>query len=140
MNKLHQAILVFILSTSFVLAVDNFQVTANGAEYKDLKKGEGATAAIGDVATIHFIGWLDSNGARGREFFNTHIENKPVSFVIGTDKVMPGWNEGVIGMRAGGKRLLNLPHTLGYGSKGVQGIVPPNARLIMIIELVQLEQ
>ena len=131
---------LFLLCSGFALAADNFKTTAQGAQYKDLKTGEGATADIGDVATIHFIGWLDNNGAKGKEFFNTRKQNKPASFVIGTDKVMPGWNEGVIGMKQGGKRLLKLPPALGYGSKGVQEIVPPNARLILIIELVRLEK
>lgn len=143
MKRVHHTsllLLLFILGSGVSLAAGNFQLTAQGAEYKDLKKGVGAIAEIGDVATIHFTGWLDNKGAKGKEFFNTRKENKPVSFVVGTDKVMPGWNEGVIGMKPGGKRLLKLPHTLGYGSKGVQDFVPPNARLIMMIELVQLEK
>ena len=97
-------------------------------------------AAIGDVATIHFVGWLDSDAAKGKEFYNTRKEHKPVSFVVGTDKVMPGWNDGVTGMKQGGKRLLKLPPALGYGSKGVQDTIPPNARLIFVIDLIQLEK
>jgi FKBP-type peptidyl-prolyl cis-trans isomerase len=141
-DPLHLLILLFVLccATNTALAAGNFQPTPGGAEYKDLKTGEGQIANIGDVATIHFIGWLDSNGNKGREFFNTRKQNKPASFVIGTDKVMPGWNEAVIGMQEGGKRLVKLPPQLGYGSKGVQNIVPPNARLIMIIELLELKK
>jgi FKBP-type peptidyl-prolyl cis-trans isomerase len=130
---------LFLLCPAIVQAAGSFQSTARGAQYQDLKAGEGKMAKPGDVATIHFISWLDSNGAKGKEIYNTHKEGKTVSFVVGTDKVMPGWNEGVIGMKQGGKRLLKLPPALGYGGKGVQGIVPPNARLILIIDLVQLE-
>jgi peptidylprolyl isomerase len=89
---------------------------------------------------MHFTGWLDDNGRKGREFYNSRREGTPVSFVIGTDRVMPGWNDGIVGMQPGGKRLLLLPPALGYGAKGVQGIVPPNASLILIIELLDLEK
>lgn len=139
---IHKATLLlflFLLWPGIVQAADNFHSTARGAQYQDLKAGEGEMAKLGDVATIHFISWLDSNGAKGKEIYNTRREGKTVSFVVGTDKVMPGWNEGVIGMKQGGKRLLKLPPALGYGAKGVQEVVPPNARLILIIDLVQLK-
>jgi len=137
-RKIYLTLFLLLLGTGIAQAAGGFQLTSGGAQYKDLKTGEGSAARTGDVATIHFIGWLDDNGAKGREFINTRKLNQPVSFVIGTDKVMPGWNEGVIGMKPGGKRLLKLPPELGYGSKGVQGEVPPNARLILMIELVGL--
>ena len=131
---------MLLLCSGFVLAADNFQTTAQGAQYKDLKTGVGETTEIGDVVTIHFINWLDRNGAKGKEIYNTHKENKTVSFVVGTDRVMPGWNEGVIGMKQGGKRLLKLPPALGYGSKGILKTIPPNANLIFVIDLVQLKK
>ena len=121
-------------------AAGGFTTTARGLQYKDLKPGAGATAEVGDVATLHFIGWLDHNGGKGREIYDTHTRNVPVSFVIGTDRVMPAWNEGVIGMKPGGKRLIRVPPELGYGSRGVQDVVPPNAGLIFVIELLELEQ
>ena len=133
-------LILLSLSSGYVLAADNFQVTAQGAQYRDLKTGTGEIAGVGDVVTIHFIGWLDSNGAKGKEIYNTRRENKSVSFVVGTEKVMPGWNEGVIGMKQGGKRLIMLPPALGYGAKGVQEIIPPNARLVFVIDLVQLKK
>jgi FKBP-type peptidyl-prolyl cis-trans isomerase len=128
------------LCSGYVPAADNFQLTARGAHYKDLKEGTGEIAEVGDVATIHFIGWLDNHGANGKEIFNTRKEGVPVSFVVGTEKVMPGWNDCVIGMRQGGKRLLMLPPALGYGAKGVQEIIPPNAKLIFVIDLDQLNK
>ena len=131
---------MLLLCSGIVLAADNFQTTARGAQYKDLKTGVGETAEVGDVVTIHFINWLDRNGAKGKEIYNTRKENKTVSFVVGTDRVMPGWNEGVIGMKQGGKRLLKLPPALGYGSKGIQKVIPPNASLIFVIDLVQLKK
>ena len=89
---------------------------------------------------MHFIGWLDDRGFKGREFYNSRSQGEPVSFVIGTERVMPGWNDGIVGMRPGGRRLLLLPPALGYGAKGVQDIVPPDASLIFIIELLDLEK
>ena len=138
-NKIFISALLLLFSTS-VVAADNFLLTAQGAKYKDLKTGSGETAEAGDVVTIHFTGWLDSNGIKGKEIYNSRKENKRVSFVVGTDKVMPGWNEGVIGMKQGGKRLIMLPANLGYGAKGVEKTIPPNARLIFMFDLLQLEK
>ena len=126
--------------TGFVQAAESFQTTSRGAQYKDLKPGTGEPADVGDIVTIHFINWLENNGVQGKEIYNTRKENKTVSFVVGTDKVMPGWNEGVIGMKQGGRRLLKLPPALGYGAKGVPGVVPANARLIFVIDLIGLEK
>lgn len=123
-----------------LIAADAFQMTTQGLLYKDLKPGSGETAAMGDVATIHFTGWLDAAGQKGKEIYNSHRYNEPLSFVVGTDRVMQGWNEGVIGMRAGGKRLLKVPPSLGYGSKGVEDIIAPDARLIFIIDLIDVEK
>ncbi|MDX2487060.1 MAG: FKBP-type peptidyl-prolyl cis-trans isomerase [Gammaproteobacteria bacterium] len=132
--------ILLLLCLDITYAVDNFQLTAKGALYNDLKTGTGEMADIGDVATIHFTSWFDSNGAKGKEIYNTRRENQTVSFVVGTDKIMPGWNEGVIGMKTGGKRLLKLRPSLVYGAKGVHEIIPPNARLIFEIDLIQLKK
>ena len=119
---------------------DPMQTTPGGARYRDLQPGSGEIAAPGDIATMHFTGWIDDSGSKGREIYNSRSQGTPVSFVIGTDRVMPGWNDGIIGMQPGGRRLLFLPPALAYGDKGVQGIVPPAASLILIIELLDLEK
>jgi FKBP-type peptidyl-prolyl cis-trans isomerase len=111
-----------------------------GIKFKDLVVGTGAPAEVGDVAVMHFVGWIAHDGQRGREFFNTRSRGRPASFVVGTDRVMQGWNEGVIGMRAGGRRLLLVPPGLAYGEKGVQGIVPANAPLMFLIEMLEVEE
>jgi FKBP-type peptidyl-prolyl cis-trans isomerase len=134
-------IVLFLLAgTGQVLAESGFQDTENGARYRDLQTGTGPAAATGDVATMHFTGWLDDNGSKGRQFFNSRREGRPVSFVIGTERVMPGWNEGVAGMRAGGRRLLVLPPALGFGNRAVEDVIPANAGLIFVIELIELEK
>lgn len=132
--------LTLLLSPQLLIAANSFQQSANGALYKDLKPGSGEVAAFGDTVTIHFTGWFDSNGARGKEIYNTRRESRTVAFVVGTDRVMPGWNEAVIGMHAGGKRLVKVPASLAYGTRGVQGIIPPDTGLIFVIELIQLEK
>jgi peptidylprolyl isomerase len=135
-------LLMFLLTTQtdMLSAANAFQATPAGARYRDLQPGSGDTAAPGDIATMHFTGWLDDRGSKGREIYNSRREGTPVSFVIGTERVMPGWNDGIIGMQPGGRRLLLLPPALGYGTRGVQDIVPPDASLIFIIELLDLEK
>jgi FKBP-type peptidyl-prolyl cis-trans isomerase len=120
-------------------ANQGFQTTDGGVKYRDLQVGSGAEAAFGQIALIHFAGWLDEAGAKGRELYNSRSHGRPVSFLIGTDKVMEGWNEGVVGMRPGGRRLLMIPPDLAYGNREVDDIVPANANLIFIIELLSLE-
>jgi FKBP-type peptidyl-prolyl cis-trans isomerase len=76
------------------IADNTFLVTESGMRYRDLVTGSGASAESGDVASMHFVGWLEDGGREGRQFFNSRSEARPVSFVIGTDRVMNGWNEG----------------------------------------------
>lgn len=137
--KITLLVLLFLVASASAIA-DDFMTTQKGARYKDLKTGTGEIAEPGDVATIEFIGWLDDQGQKGREIYNSRREGRQVSFVIGTDRVMQGWNEGVTGMQQGGKRLVKLPASLGYGSKSVEDIIPPDARLIFVIELLELEK
>lgn len=143
MKRTLEAVMVFVLLVSFPgvsVADAPFLLTPQGARYRDLQAGTGPGAAMGDVVTIHFTGWLDDHGSKGKEIYNTREEQAPVSFVVGTDRVMPGWNEGVIGMRPGGKRLLMLPPALGYGGKSVEDAIPADASLIFIIDLIKLEK
>jgi len=143
MNTLFRTVTFLLLAFALAghaSAAGGFTTTARGAQYQDLKPGAGASAEVGDVATLHFTGWLEQKGGIGRELYDTHTRGDTVSFVIGTDRVMPAWNEGVIGMKPGGKRLVKVPPELGYGSRGVQDVVPPNARLIFVIELLELRK
>jgi FKBP-type peptidyl-prolyl cis-trans isomerase len=133
-------LMLAVVLADHAYAAGGFTTTARGVQYKDLKPGAGASAEVGDVATMHFIGWLEDKGGKGRELYDTHTRGDTVSFVIGTDRVMQGWNEGVIGMKPGGKRLVKVPPDLGYGSRGAQDVVPPNTGLIFVIELLKLEK
>ena len=122
------------------LAADGFLTTQQGASYQELKTGAGESAAPGDVVTMHFIGWLDADGKQGKEIYNSRREGRPVSFVVGTERLMPSWSDGVIGMKPGGKRLLRVPPRLAYGAKGVEYVIPPHAALIFVIDLLAVEK
>jgi len=141
-NPLPTAALLVLcyLASGSVVAADGFLMTPQGARYQELKTGTGEGAETGDVVTMHFIGWLDDDGRQGKELYNTRREGKPVSFVVGTDRVMPGWSDGVIGMKPGGKRLLLLPPARGYGARGVQDVIPPDAGLMFMIDLIAVEK
>ena len=133
-------LIVCFLVSGGVVAADHFLVTPQGTRYQDLKSGMGEAAEHGDVVTMHFVGWLDADGRKGKEIYNSRREREPVSFVVGTDKVMQGWSDGVIGMKPGGKRLLMLPPALGYGHKGVEGFIPPDSGLVFVIDVMSIEK
>jgi len=122
------------------VALGGFESTPQGVQFKDLQVGQGDSVSEGDVAVMHLVGWLAEDDQRGREIFNTRNRGEPVSFVVGTEKVMPGWNLGVVGMRTGGRRLLLVPPGLAYGHKGVAGVVPADASLMFLIELLSVEK
>jgi FKBP-type peptidyl-prolyl cis-trans isomerase len=140
MKKIAVMLALFLLTTAGAWAVDDaFRSAAGGLRVKDLQLGQGPAAVTGQVATIHFVGWIDEHGVRGRELYNSRARGEPVSFVIGTDGVMQGWNEGVLGMKPGGKRMLLVPPGMAYGKRKVEG-VPDNASLMFRIELIKLEE
>ena len=116
-----------------------FETLEGGMKARTLAEGTGPAAQVGQVATIQFVAWLDESGVRGRELYSTYREARPVSFVVGTDKVMPAWNAAVQGMKPGGKRMLLVPAAMGYGADGVEGLVPADAPLVFQIELVKVE-
>ena len=142
-GKLRLAVkgLLFFTVAFTIVSFGYDKATAIGEdiEYQDLVAGTGKTAAEGDIATIHLEGWLEDNGQKGVKFFDTRDQGRPIKFKIGTDKVMQAWNIGVVGMKAGGKRRLMVPSALGYGDRGIDGLVPPGSDLILEIELVRLE-
>ena len=104
-------------------------------EVKDLKLGKGAAAKPGRTVTIHYVGTLDD----GRVFDNSRARETPLRFVLGSGEMIKGWDEGLKGMRVGGIRRLVVPPSLGYGDKGVKGVVPPDAVLTFEIELLSVK-
>jgi FKBP-type peptidyl-prolyl cis-trans isomerase FkpA len=105
--------------------------TASGLQYWDLKKGTGAVAKAGDSVKVHYTGWLTD----GKKFDSSVDRNEPFEFKLGAGMVIPGWDQGVAGMKVGGKRQLRIPPDLGYGARGAGGAIPPNATLVFDVEL-----
>src|ERR1700690_8208 len=97
--------------------------TKSGLQYWDLKKGTGAVAKSGDQVKVHYTGWLTD----GKMFDSSVTRNEPFDFKLGQGMVIKGWDEGVAGMKIGGKRQLRIPPELGYGAGGAGGVIPPNA-------------
>jgi FKBP-type peptidyl-prolyl cis-trans isomerase len=108
--------------------------TESGLKYSDLVVGNGREAALGDTATVHYTGWLTD----GKKFDSSVDRKEPFSFRVGAGQVIKGWDEGVTGMKVGGKRKLTIPPDLGYGPRGAGGVIPPNATLIFDVELLGL--
>jgi len=102
--------------------------------YVDLLTGAGVEPHDGQTVVVHFTGWL----ADGTQFDSSRVRGKPFGFQLGSRQVIKGWDEGVRGLRVGGKRRLIVPPALGYGPRGLAGIVPPDATLTFDIELLRV--
>ncbi len=109
--------------------------TASGLVIEDLSIGEGALAQSGHNATVHYTGWLTD----GTKFDSSKDRNDPFAFGLGRREVIAGWDEGVQGMRVGGRRKLTIPPALGYGARGAGGVIPPNATLVFEVELLGVD-
>lgn len=108
---------------------------------KDLALGQGAQAEKGNTLEMHYTGWLyDANAKQGRgKQFDSSLKRGPLSFKLGEGRLIKGWEQGVSGMREGGKRSLIIPPELGYGMRNIQeGLIPPNSTLLFEVELVRV--
>jgi FKBP-type peptidyl-prolyl cis-trans isomerase len=109
-----------------------------GLKYTDTVVGTGAEAKRGEKVTVHYTGWLYNNGEKGKKFDSSLDRNEPFSFNLGGGQVIPGWDQGVAGMKVGGKRTLIIPANLAYGARGAGGVIPPNATLMFDVELLKV--
>ncbi|HEX4591334.1 MAG TPA: FKBP-type peptidyl-prolyl cis-trans isomerase [Gemmataceae bacterium] len=107
--------------------------TKTGLKYADEKVGTGKEAKPGDNVQVHYTGWL-KNGTK----FDSSVGKKPLSFRLGTGRVIAGWHEGIEGMKEGGKRKLIIPPDLAYGDEGYPPVIPPKAELTFEVELVKI--
>jgi FKBP-type peptidyl-prolyl cis-trans isomerase len=152
MKRLTIATIVFTLTSVFVLAQAGAKKsstntsaptkvtgdgvkTADGLQYWDIKIGTGEVAKEGSRVRVHYTGWLTT----GKKFDSSVDAGKPFDFTLGNGEVIKGWDEGVTGMKVGGKRQLRIPPELGYGADGSPPVIPPNATLIFDVQLLQVQ-
>ena len=107
--------------------------TSSGLQYEDSVAGTGVEAVAGKLVEVHYTGTL-ANGSK----FDSSVGRKPFTFKLGAGQVIKGWDEGVAGMKVGGKRKLVIPAALGYGSRGSPPVIPPNSELTFEVELLKV--
>lgn len=112
-----------------------FVTSKTGLKYAVLKPGTGAVAKAGDPVQVHYTGWLQSDG---KKFDSSRDRGEPIGFPLGQGSVIPGWDEGVAGMKVGEQRQLVIPANLGYGERGAGADIPPGATLVFDVELVKI--
>ncbi len=119
------------------MAIDSAALTktASGLQYQDVVVGSGAEATPGQVAVVHYTGWLTD----GTKFDSSRDRGAPFSFPVGGGQVIAGWDEGVAGMKVGGRRKLVIPPELGYGPNGSPPVIPPSAVLVFDVELLEVK-
>jgi peptidylprolyl isomerase len=125
-------------SAASVLGQANMTTTKSGLKYIDQKVGTGDAAVKGATVTVNYTGWLYVNGKRGNKFDSSLDRNMPFDFKLGARQVIPGWDEGVEGMKVGGKRELIIPPDLAYGNRAVGGVIPANSTLDFEVELLKV--
>jgi FKBP-type peptidyl-prolyl cis-trans isomerase FkpA len=114
----------------------------NALEIVELQPGPGAAIGAGQRAVVQYTGWLYEASApekKGKEFDSSQTSGRPFRFVVGAGEVIKGWDQGVLGMKVGGRRRLTIPADLGYGDAGAGGVIPPGATLVFDVDLVAIE-
>jgi FKBP-type peptidyl-prolyl cis-trans isomerase FkpA len=112
----------------------DLETTTSGLQYKDVLVGTGAEATARKDVHVHYTGELTD----GRQFDSSRDRGEPLEFTLGIGQVIAGWDEGVQGMKVGGRRILVIPPELGYGARGAGGVIPPNATLVFDVELMDV--
>lgn len=108
--------------------------TASGLIIEDLTEGTGDEARAGQVVSVHYTGWLTD----GKKFDSSKDRNDPFQFSLGAGQVIKGWDDGIVGMRVGGRRKLTIPAALAYGERGAGGVIKPGEALIFVVDLVDV--
>ena len=121
----------FISKPSSQVQEPQIKTMENGLKIEDIKIGNGAEAKAGVTITVNYLGTL----LNGVKFDSSYDRGQPFSFLLGARQVIPGWDEGLLGMKVGGKRKLTIPPSLAYGEKGVPGAIPANSTLVFEVEL-----
>jgi peptidylprolyl isomerase len=119
--------------------VPAFTTTPSGLQYAEMRVGHGPEPAVGQNCSVLYRGWLYEGNRRGKLFDSAQNRKRPFSFPVGKGVVIPGWDEGVKTMKAGGKRVLIVPPALGYGAQGAGSDIPPGATLLFEVELLSIK-
>ena len=136
MRRLFLLVLALFASVSPTIAEPAVKSTSSGLRYIDTQVGTGAEAVAGKSVSVHYTGWLNAGAdKKGTKFDSSVDRGDKFQFPLGAGMVIKGWDEGVAGMKIGGKRTLLIPSKLGYGAHGAGGAIPPNADLIFDVEL-----
>lgn len=106
----------------------------NSLVKEDMQVGTGAEAKTGQKVSVHYTGWLTD----GKKFDSSKDRGDPFQFTLGAGQVIKGWDQGVVGMKIGGKRKLTIPGDMAYGARGYPGLIPPNATLVFEVELLKV--
>jgi len=136
MRNILLALAVGVFASGFALAEEKKVITTkSGLKYIDEKVGDGDEAKAGKTVEVHYTGWLKD----GTKFDSSKDRGQPFSFPLGAGRVIKGWDEGVAGMKVGGKRKLIIPSELGYGKRGAGNVIPPDAELTFEVELLKVK-
>ena len=138
MKKIISLLVVLILISGSV-SIAEIVTNASGLRYEVHKVGDGVVATPGKTVEVHYTGWLNEGGKKGTKFDSSVDRGRPFSFPLGMGRVIRGWDEGVAGMKVGGKRTLYIPSKLGYGVRGAGRVIPPNADLIFDVEVLSVK-
>lgn len=138
MKKISLFLLCALMSFA-VMAASKPVVTPSGLRYENSQIGTGPEATSGKAVSVHYTGWLNAKGKKGVKFDSSVDRGIPFQFTLGAGEVIPGWDEGVAGMRVGGKRTLFIPSRLGYGPRGAGNLIPPNSDLIFDVDLLEVK-
>jgi FKBP-type peptidyl-prolyl cis-trans isomerase len=149
LNKAFHAALAAVITVGLAHAADEKKDAPKGAcepppkelVKKDLKEGDGKTVAVRSPTIVQYTGWLYDPCApdhKGEMFDTSQGRSTPFGFIVGAGRVIKGWDEGVMGMKEHGKRLLVIPPDKGYGERGAGGKIPPNATLVFEVEVLAI--
>jgi len=138
MKKAFVTLGLIAIGVSFMVACNKsgWITTSSGLKYFDHVVGTGEEAVNGMTVEMHYTGWLWEDGKRGEKFDSSHDRNQTFKFQLGAGRVIKGWDEGILGMKVGGKRELIIPPELGYGARGAGNVIPPNATLNFEVEFI----
>jgi FKBP-type peptidyl-prolyl cis-trans isomerase len=138
-RRLAAALAAVVIAAVSPATAQLLTTTPSGLGIADVQVGTGAEAQPGKTVVVHYTGWLYARNTKGRQFDTSRESGKPFEFLLGEGKVIAGWDEGVVGMKVGGRRTLLIPPELAYGAEGAGDDIPPNSPLIFDVELMDVK-